>query len=210
MQTLENYHLAFRKMLQIVALLNTNYSSESEIEDISDDCVAEFVEEKNFDNFDDLCLEIENTQIKNLKWENRRDANIYKIITFVYNSHMDFPNNIFEIKTVITKKIFESVRNLLYGSYVIYHSHVTGEIIGHVYDFFNKKLREIQNLITVFAHNLFSFDFFFVVKGIRLCVWLAKQLNIGGTNLTNVQYAGLSGQIHRHNQILSTISFISC
>ena len=67
MQTLENYHLAFRKMLQIVALLNTNYSSESEIEDISDDCVAEFVEEKNFDNFDDLCLEIENTQIKNLK-----------------------------------------------------------------------------------------------------------------------------------------------
>ena len=138
MRTLENFHSVFRKMLQIVALLNTNYSSESEIEDISDDCVAEFVEEKNFDNFDDLCLEIENTQIKNLKWENRRDANINKIITFVYNSHMDFPNNIFEIKTVITKKIFESVRNLFYGSYVIYHSYVTGEIIGHAYDFFNK------------------------------------------------------------------------
>lgn len=65
--TLEDYHLAFRKMLQIVALLNTDYSRESNIEDVSDDCVAEFVEEMNFDNFYDLYVEIENTQIKNLE-----------------------------------------------------------------------------------------------------------------------------------------------
>lgn len=64
---LEDYHLAFRKMLQIVALLNTDYSRESNIEDVSDGCVAEFVEEMNFDNFYDLYVEIENTQIKNLK-----------------------------------------------------------------------------------------------------------------------------------------------
>lgn len=48
-QTLENYHQVFKKMLQLVALLNTNYSSESDIEDISDDCVAEFVEEMGFE-----------------------------------------------------------------------------------------------------------------------------------------------------------------
>ena len=76
--TLEDYHLAFRKMLQIVALLNTDYSRESNIEDVSDGCVAEFVEEMNFDNFYDLYVEIENTQIKNLKWEDRRDAKINK------------------------------------------------------------------------------------------------------------------------------------
>ena len=64
---LEDYHLGFRKMLQIVALLNTDYSRESNIEDVSDGCVAEFVEEMNFDNFYDLYVEIENTQIKNLK-----------------------------------------------------------------------------------------------------------------------------------------------
>ena len=108
---------------------------------------------------------------------------------------MDFPNNKFEIKTVVTKKIFKSVRNLLYGSYVIHHSHVTGEIIGYAHDFCNKKLRKNQNLITVFAHNLFSFDLFFVVKRIRLRVWLAKQLNIGRTNLTNVQYANIGCQV---------------
>ena len=59
-QTLENYHQAFRKMLQIVALLNTNSSSDSVIEDISDNCVAEFAEKIGFDNFNDLCFEIEN------------------------------------------------------------------------------------------------------------------------------------------------------
>ena len=94
-QTLENYHQAFRKMLQISALLNTIYSKENDIEDISDDCVEEFVGEIGFDYFNDLYLKIENTQIKNLKWEHRWDTKINKIITFVYHSLMDFPNNIF-------------------------------------------------------------------------------------------------------------------
>ena len=67
-KNLENYHSAFRRMFQIVALLNTNYLRESEIEDISDDRVSEFVKEMNFDNFSNLYLEIKYTQIKNLKW----------------------------------------------------------------------------------------------------------------------------------------------
>ena len=101
---------------------------------------------------------------------------------------MDFPDNEFEIKTVVTK-------DLIYGGYVIPHSHVTGEVIGYTHDFCNKKIRENHNLILVFAHNLFSFNFFFVLKGTRLCVWRTKQLNIGGTNLTNVQYAYIGNQV---------------
>ena len=99
---------------------------------------------------------------------------------------MDFPQNKFEIKTVVTKEFFNNVRNLIYGGYVIHHSHVTDEIIGCAHDFCNEKIRENTYFIPVFEHNLFSFDFFFVVKGIRLCVWRKKQLNIGATNLTNV------------------------
>ena len=162
--TLEDYPLAFRKMLQIVALLNTNYSPESNIEDVSDGYVAEFVEEMNFDNFYNLYLEIEITQIKNLKWEDRRDAKINKIITFVYCS------NKFEIKTAVTKKFFKSARNLLYGSNVIYHSHVTGQVTGYAHDFCNKKMRENKNLIPVFAHNLFSFDFFCCKRNTFVCL----------------------------------------
>ena len=105
-QTLENYHQAFKKMLQLVALLNTNYSSESDIEDISDDCVAEFVEEMGFETLKIFISRLKIRKKKNLKWENRRDAKINKIIASVYNSLMDFPSNKFEIKTVVTKNFF--------------------------------------------------------------------------------------------------------
>ena len=54
---------------------------------------------------------------------------------------------------------------------------------------------ENNNLIPLFAHNLFSFDFFFAVKGIRLCAWRTKRLNIGRTNLTNVQYSNIGNQV---------------
>ena len=64
-------------------------------------------------------------------------------------------------------------------------------------------MRENQNLIPAFTHNLFSFDFFFVVKGIRLSVWPTKQLNIGGNNLTNVQYANIGRQV----RFIDTITY---
>ena len=89
---------------------------------------------------------------------------------------MDFPDNKFEIKIVATKDFFKNVRNLLYGSHVIHHSHVTGEIIGYSHDSRNKKVRKNESMIPVFAQNLFSFDFFFVVKGISLCVWQKKTI----------------------------------
>ena len=105
---------------------------------------------------------------------------------------MDFPQNKFEIKT---KEFFNNVRDLIYRGYIIHHLHVTGEIIGYAHDFCNKKITENNNLNPVFAHNLFSFDFFFFVKGIRFCVWRKKQLKISGTNLTNVQYANIGNQV---------------
>ena len=179
-------------MLQIVILLNTSYPNGSGTEDILDDSIAEFVNEINFESFSDLLLETKNTKVKNIVWENRKDIKLIKLITFIYCSVMDFLEDKFEIKTVMTKKKkFNSEKDLLFDTYVIHHLHVTGEIAGYAHDFCNKKLRETQNLIPIFAHNLFSFDFYFVVKGIRLCVWHIKQLNIRGTNLTNIQYGNI-------------------
>lgn len=91
-------------MLQIVVLLYTNYSSESDIEDILDDWIAEFVSEMNFESFSDFFLETENTEVKNIGWENRKDIKLIKLITFAFLSVMDFPENKFQTKTVVTKK----------------------------------------------------------------------------------------------------------
>ena len=98
-------------MLRIVVLLNDNCSKDTKVGDISDDCIAEFIEEYEFESFEDLYLDIENTQVKNAKWEYRKDFRLNEIITFVYSTIMDFPDNKFEIKTVVSKYFFSNVRD---------------------------------------------------------------------------------------------------
>ena len=56
-------------MFQVVVLLNTSYSNESDIEDISDDCIAKFVSEMNVESFSDLFLQIERQKLKILVWK---------------------------------------------------------------------------------------------------------------------------------------------
>ena len=43
----------------------------------------------------------------------------------------------------------------------IHHSHISGEIIGDAHSYCNYKVREKKLKISVVAHNLFRFDFFF-------------------------------------------------
>ena len=161
-------------MLRIVVLLNDKYSKGTEVGDIFDDCIAEFIDEYEFESFEDLYLDIENTQVTNAKWENRKDFRLNKIITFVYSTVMDFPDKKFEIKTVVTKYFFSKVRDLIDGGYVIHHPHVTGEVIGYTHYFCNKKIRENYSLIPV-LHIICLVLIFFALKGIRLCVWRPKQ-----------------------------------
>lgn len=64
MKTFEKYHQGFRSVLQIVLLLNSRYSIQSNIEDISDECIVQFVEENCFENFEELFSEIDETKIR--------------------------------------------------------------------------------------------------------------------------------------------------
>ena len=97
------------------------------------------------------------------------------------------------------RKIF-----ILVAMYVIHYFHRTDRIVGYAQDL-QQKLSGAKNLIPVFAHNLFSFDFFFVVRSIRLCVWHTKQLNIGEKKLANVQYANVGLQV----KFIDTIKYYS-
>ena len=103
-ETLEKYDASFKKILRIVVQLNNNYSKDTKVSDISDD----FIDEYEFESFEDLYLDIENTQVKNAKWENRKDFRLNKIITFAYSTIMDFLDNRFEIKTDVTKDFLMS------------------------------------------------------------------------------------------------------
>ena len=44
---------------------------------------------------------------------------------------------------------------------------------------------------------------FFLIKGIRLSVWGTKDLNIGGTGLTNIKFASIGTQV----KLIDTIKY---
>ena len=45
------------------------------------------------------------------------------------------------------------------------------------------------------AHNLFRFDFFFFLKGVRASSWRTRDISIGGSNPTDINFANNCNQI---------------
>lgn len=45
------------------------------------------------------------------------------------------------------------------------------------------------------AHNLFGFDMFFFIKGYKATAWGTKDLNIGGTKLTHINYGNIGVEV---------------
>ena len=108
---------------------------------------------------------------------------------------MNFPINKFVVDTMLSSRFPESVSNLMYNKHAICHSHITGEIIGYAHSFCIFRVRQNKSNISVIAHNLFGFDFFFLLKRISLSVWKTTNLFIGGSNLTNISFANIGEQV---------------
>ena len=88
--------------------------------------------------------------------------------------------------------------NLFYiyiDCHVVHHSHVTGKIIGHAQEYCNFQVRENYYTIPVIAKNQFRFDFFLFLKVLRPSVWETTDINIGGKNPTNINFAIIKNQV---------------
>ena len=68
----------------------------------------------------------------------------------------------------ISNKFIQNVTSILQGTRWIQHSHIIGNIYTYAHTFCNENVRENYFKIPVIAHNLFRFDFFFLVKGLGL------------------------------------------
>lgn len=77
----------------------------------------------------------------------------------------------------------------------LYHSHIIREIYGYVHSFCNLKVKENKHFFSLFAHNLFRFDIFFFVNGVRLCVWQTKSFSIRIKNLKYINFANIGDQV---------------
>ena len=108
---------------------------------------------------------------------------------------MDFRKTEDTKGAIFSGYFLDNVNCLIYSKNVIHHSHITGDIIGYAHSFCNLKVRENKNQISVIAHNLFGFDFFFFLKGLKLGSWRTRNISIGGTNLVNINLANIANQV---------------
>ena len=104
---------------------------------------------------------------------------------------MKFPNTFFESEAFTTSDLFDFVHKLINVKIHLHHSHITGEIKGYSHDLCNWIVRENRDVVSCIAHNFFKFDFYSFLKNIRLSVWRTKDINIGGKNLTDINFASI-------------------
>ena len=100
---------------------------------------------------------------------------------------LDFPESDIAYDTITTNDFFKNVHQILKVKMHLHYSHVTG-------DFCNSRVRENKTEFFVFAHNFFGFDMYFLLKGFRVTAWNSKDINIGGTNLTHINFANIGNE----------------
>ena len=117
---------------------------------------------------------------------------------------MNFPSTKFEeIKTVTTIGFLIRLYKVVNFKVHIHHSHITGKIHGYSHNFCNWKLRENKLFVPLIGHKFLGFDIYYMVKGYRSVTWGTKDFNMGGTNLTNVNFANISSQV----KIINTLKY---
>ena len=107
-----------------------------------------------------------------------------------------FPNSDIQYETFTTGSFFINVHRFIKRNIYLHHSHITGKILGYAHDFSNTKFtKKSAPDIPVIAHNLFGFDLYYIIKGYIASAWCSKELNIGGTSLTQINFSNITGEI---------------
>ena len=195
---LQNYYGIFKKYIQIcvglLAILNSNRR-----ENFINGEVEEFVEEEFADEtLQEIKNTINKTEIKNALTKSRGEVYKFnlKVYAFVYNKITFLPHSKIEYDIITTDKLFIHVHRLIKGKVHLHHSHMTGEIFGYSHDFCNTiAIEKTRSEILFVAHNFSGFDIFYFLKTYIASAWCSKKLNIGGTNLTNVNYGIIENEI---------------
>ena len=118
-----------------------------------------------------------------------------KIISFIYSTLIKFVETD-QVKGMPMSKIFvDNSKGIMRNKTHIHHSLVSGKIIGYVHSYCNYRVRENKPKLSIIAHNLFRFDFFFLLKGLRAGVWKTRDITIGGTNPTNINFTIIGNQV---------------
>ena len=116
------------------------------------------------------------------------------VVGFLYLQVMNFSETDNVKGPIISANFLEIVDFLVHRKTLIYHLHITGNVVGYAHSFCNLKVKENKMQTTVIAHNLFGFGFFFFLKGLRLGTWRTRDLTIDGKILANINFAYIANQ----------------
>ena len=188
--TFESFHKHFIEFLEIAVFLEEGINSSLQFSDCSYPNLIRFIEKhfNEFDCFDHIKEHVETVEINGYNNSKISKFNL-QLYAFVYDKIMNFPFSKFECQTVTTTNFFVSVHRIINAKIHLHHSHVTGQVKGYAHDFCNWTVRENRDVVPCIAHNFFKFDMFFLLRGIRLSVWRTDDINIGGNNMVDINYA---------------------
>ena len=191
-KSIESYHKHFLKYLKICVYAEKCINSLKNFSECYFDELTEFIdcELPELNDFSELKEKILETEVKSSQKSQISKFNLC-LYAFFYQKIMSFPMTNFECETVTTNNYFENFHKILNVKIHLHHSHVTGEIIGYTHDFCNWIVRENKDMVACMAHNFFKFDFYFILKHMRLSAWRTKDVNIGGKNLTDINFASI-------------------
>ena len=195
--TLEKYQAAMELFIHLVRVAEHEIKTVESYDMIYDEKLEQFLKEyapAYERDLPGLLEDIKSFEIRN----NKSKVSKFTIQMYAcfYDMLMDFPRCKFEqLKTITTQGMFTNFCKVINTKTHLHHSHITGEIIGHTHDFCNWKVRENTFEIPLIGHNFLGFDIFYMVKGYRSSCWGTKEFEMGGINLTNVNYANIRNQI---------------
>ena len=127
-----------------------------------------------------------------------------KIYAYVFDELINFPRSDINYETITTNKFFINVHPLIKVKFHLHHSHITEKIYGYAHDFCNTAVIEKTTPnIPFLAYNLFGFDLYYFIRAYIASAWCSKSLDIGGTNLTQVNFGNIAGEI----KLIDTLKF---
>ena len=203
--TLEAYQAAMELYIHLLRVVESEIKVVDSCEMIFDNKLREFLMENapayEYD-LPGLLSDIKSVEIRNNN--SKIPKFTLRMYAYFYDMLIDFPTCKSEqLKTITTKGMFTKFYWAINSKVYLHHSHVTGEIIGHAHNFCNWSVRENKCEIPLIGHNFVGFDVFYMVRGYRSSCWGTNELEMGGTSLTNVNYASIRNQI----KIIDTLKY---
>ena len=160
--TLESYQSAMELFIRLVRVAENEIKTVEQYDMIYDEKLEKILKKEcpayEYD-LPGLISEIKSTEIRNNKSKIPKfTAQIY---AFIYDCLMDFPICKFdELKTITTKGMITNFYRAINAKTHLHHSHISGQIIGHVHDFYNWKVRKNMIEIPLIGHNFLGFGIY--------------------------------------------------